>query len=89
MSRRFGTFDASIKNVLLATLGYPPRERPISEIAPGFAFYYEHMGFDYRNLKTLLHTQFNLKKVTTSPFSIFGLWLNTELYFLIQKVNRL
>ncbi|PZN82796.1 MAG: class I SAM-dependent methyltransferase [Candidatus Methylumidiphilus alinenensis] len=89
MSRRFGAFDASIKNVLLATLGFPPNERPISEIAPGVAFYYEHMGFDYRHLQALLHTQFNLKKVTTSPFSIFGLWLNSELYFLIQKVNRL
>jgi len=87
MSRRFGAFDASIKNILLATLGFPPKERPVSEIAPGFAFHYEHMGFDYRNLQALLHRQFKLKKVTSSPFSIFGLWLSPESYFLIQKLN--
>ena len=87
MSRRFGKFDASIKNVLLAALCSPPKERPVSEIAPGFAFHYEHMGFDYRNLQALLHTRFRLKKVATSPFHFFGLWLNAEANFLVQKAN--
>ena len=59
----------------------------MSEIAPGFAFYYEHMGFDYRKLQALLRAQFSLQKVTTSPFSIFGLLLNPEAYFLIQKAS--
>ena len=87
MSRRFGAFDASIKNVLLAALCAPPKKRPVSEIAPGFAFHYEHMGFDYRKLQALLYAQFRLQKVTTSPFSIFGLWLNPEANFLVQKAN--
>ena len=87
MCRRFGAFDASIKNVLLATLCSPPKERPVSEIAPGFAFHYEHMGFDYRNLQALLHARFRLQKVTTSPFLVFGLWLNPEANFLVQKAN--
>jgi len=87
MSRRFGAFDASIKNVLLAALCSPPKERPVAEIAPGFAFHYEHMGFDYRKLQALLHAQFRLQKVVTSPFSIFGLWLNPEANFLVQKAN--
>ncbi len=87
MARRFGAFDALIKNVLLAALCSPPKERPVSEIAPGFAFHYEHLGFDHRNLQALLHAQFSLQKVTTSPFSIFGLWLNPEANFLIQKAN--
>jgi len=87
MSRRFGAFDASIKNVLLAAFYLPPKERPVSEIAPGFAFHHEHMGFDYRNLQALLHARFRLQKVTTSPFSIFGLWLNPEANFLVQKAN--
>lgn len=87
MSRRFNTFDASIKNVLLAALSFPPKDRPVSEITPGFAFHHEHMGFDYRKLQALLHAQFGLQQVTTSPFSIFGPWLNPEVNFLIQKAN--
>jgi SAM-dependent methyltransferase len=87
MSRRFGAFDASIKNVLLATLCSPPKDRPVSEIAPGFPFHYEHMGFDYRKLQALLNDRFKLQKVTTSPISIFGLWLNPEANFLLQKAN--
>jgi SAM-dependent methyltransferase len=87
MSRRFNAFDASVKNVLLAALFSPPRGRPVSEIAPGFAFHHEHMGFDYRKLYALLHAQFRLLQVTTSPFSIFGPWLNPEINFLVQKEN--
>lgn len=88
MSRRFNAFDASIKNVLLAGLFSPPKDRPVSEIAPGFAFHYEHMGFDYRKLQALLHAQFKLQQVTTSPFSIFGTWLNPEVNFLVQKAKK-
>ena len=84
---RGSLLDASIKNVLLAALCSPPKERPVSEIAPGFAFHHLHMGFDYRNLQALLHTWFRVQKVTSSPFSIFGLWLNPEAYFLVQKAN--
>jgi len=87
LSRRFGTFDTSIKNILLAVLCSPPKERPVSDIAPGFAFYYAHMGFDYRSLQALLHNQFRLQKVITSPFSIFGLWLNPEVNFLVIKIK--
>jgi SAM-dependent methyltransferase len=90
MSRRFGEFDASIKNVFLSVLCFPPKNRPVSEIAPGFSFHYEHMGFDYRYLKSLLIKCFVLKRVTSSPFSIFlGLWLNPEAYFHVRKVIQL
>ena len=87
MSRRFGAFDASIKNILLATRCSPSKERPVAEITTGFAFHHEHMGFDYRNLQALLNTLFRLRQVTSSPFSIFGLWLNPEAYFVVQKAN--
>ena len=87
MSRRFNAFDASIRNVLLAVLSFPPKDRPVSEIAPGFAFHYEHMGFDYRKLQAVLRAQFRLQQVTTSPFSIFGPWINPEINFLVQKAN--
>jgi SAM-dependent methyltransferase len=87
MSRRFGKFDASIKNILLAALRFPPKERPMSEIAPGFSFHHTHMGFDYRNLQARLNTWFRIQQVTSSPFSIFGLWLNAEAYFVVQKAD--
>ena len=64
MTRRFGAFDGSIKNIVLATIFSPPKDRPASEISPGFPFYYDHMGFDYRILQTLLHAQFKLQKIT-------------------------
>lgn len=85
MFRRFNAFDASVKNVLLAALFFPPNHRPVSEIAPGLAFHYEHMGFEYRKLQMMLNVQFRLKKVMTSPFPIFGPWLNPEVTFLVQK----
>lgn len=36
LARRRGAFDASLRNILLAMLGRPPRQRPFGEIAPGF-----------------------------------------------------
>ena len=87
MSRRFGAFDASVKNVLLATMCAPPNERPMSDIAPGFAYHFAHMGFDYRKLQVLLQARFRLQKVSTSPLSIFGRWLNPEVNFLVQKAS--
>lgn len=69
MSRRFGAFDASIKNVLLATLCSPPKERPVKEIAPGLPFHHDHLGFDYRQLRGSLNTCFKMQRVTSSPFS--------------------
>lgn len=85
MSRRFGAFDASISNVLRATFGRPPTQRPVAEIAPGFAFHFDHLGFDHRQLHALLAAQYIVKKTTTSPFSLFGPWLNPEANFLLQK----
>jgi SAM-dependent methyltransferase len=87
MSRRFGSYDASIKNVLLSLLRFPPKNRPLSEITPGFTYYYEHMGFDYRNLQSQLRAHFSLEKVITSPFYFLGQLLNPEVNFLVKK-NR-
>ena len=87
MTRRFGAFDASFKNILLAALYCPPKKRPVSEIAPGFSFHFEHMGFDYRNLQALLNARFKFQEVIASPFSLFGLWLNAEANFLVQKAT--
>lgn len=85
MIRRFGSFDASIKNILLSTLLFPPKKRPSSEIAPGFLFHFEHMGFDHRNLQKILNINFKLDKVAPSPPPFIGSWISPEINFLIQK----
>ena len=85
MFRRYGAFDANIKNVVLSFLWHPPKDRPVSEIAPGFRFHYEHTGFDFRGLKNILTRYFELRTVAASPFSAFGSLLMPEVYFVAEK----
>jgi SAM-dependent methyltransferase len=85
MSRRLGEFDASLKNVLSATFGILPKQRPVSIITPKFSYHFYHLGFDYRDLRMQLSQKFSLQKITSSPFSILGLWINPEAYFVVKK----
>jgi len=84
MVRRFGAYDATVKNVLLATLGIPPQNRPCSEIAPGFSFCFEHLGFDYRSFRKVISQRFHLHRTRAYPFPTFGTWFNTEVYFIVK-----
>ena len=79
MYRRYGYFDAKPKLVFLSTFGFPPKERPIMDIASGFPYYRQHMGYDFRKLRSLLQKRFNLKCVSR-------LWINPEAYFIIKKL---
>jgi len=88
LSRRYGAYDANLKNVFLSFLGFPPKDRPVSEIAPGFRFHFQHTGFDYRRLKEALARYFQLHRVSTSPFSVVGPWLMPEIYFVAVKVQQ-
>ena len=85
MIRRYGAFDANLKNIFLSFCGYPPRNRPISSIAQGVRFYYPHTGFDFRNLKKIIQNYFQLQKVSTSPFKMLGTCLMPEVYFIANK----
>lgn len=85
MIRRYGAFDANLKNVLSSVIGYPPKNRPSGDIAPGFRFHFEHTGFDFRTLKRTLGEYFTLVSITTSPFPKLGAWLMPEIYFTTQK----
>lgn len=87
MFRRYGAFDASIKNVTLSVLWHPPKIRPISEIAPGLRFHFEHMGFDFRELREKLSNYFQLDRISASPFATFGSWLMPEIYFVAEKAK--
>lgn len=85
MARRFGHYDATPKNVLLATLGYPPRPRPLSEIGAGLPYHYAHLGFDHREFRRLMCRYFELRVTAGSPLPLFGDFFNSEVYFVVTK----
>jgi SAM-dependent methyltransferase len=85
MTRRYGAFDASLRTVLAAALGRPPSERPIMEIAPGFAYFGPHLGFDYRQLEGKIYRWFSVRRRWFSPTPIFGSAFNSVVYYLLQK----
>ncbi|KAB2749988.1 class I SAM-dependent methyltransferase [Brucella anthropi] len=84
MVRRFGAYDARIGNVLRSFAYAPPKERPCSEIAPGFAYYFDHMGFDYRAFASVLRKHFHIDQITGGPFPAFGAIFNPEINFLAR-----
>lgn len=83
MTRRYGEFDANIKNVLAAAMYRPPTERPIHRLDPGVEIYPMHMGFDHRTIVSLLTKRFELIGTTSSPFPL-GSALMPERYFVAR-----
>ena len=84
MVRRFGAYDATIWNILRSFAYSPPKDRPCSEIAPGFAYYFDHMGFDYRSFRSELKKHFLIERVMGGPFPAFGAIFNPEINFLVR-----
>jgi SAM-dependent methyltransferase len=87
MSRRYGAFDASPRNILAAFRGRPPLQRPVAEISAGFSYHFYHLGFDYRMLERMLQKRLQLVERWFSPFPILGTALNSEVYFLLRKTR--
>ena len=85
MFRRFGAFDANVKNVALSFLLHPPSQRPTSEITPGFRYHFEHMGFDFRPFQAILDNYFKVKNVSASPFAMLGSLFMPEVYFVAEN----
>ncbi|UVW30182.1 class I SAM-dependent methyltransferase [Massilia sp. H6] len=85
MSRRYGAFDARPKNVLLAALGIPPKERPLGLLPPDVQVHHEHLGFDHRGFRSALAEKFVLVTASASPFPWLGTVLNPEAYFVVSK----
>jgi trans-aconitate methyltransferase len=88
MTRRYSAFDANLKNILLATCGFPPRERPVEEITEGAPYHFQHLGFDYRRFRQQLEEYFTIRRIVGSPAKFLPPWLNSELYFVLQKAIR-
>jgi SAM-dependent methyltransferase len=87
MSRRYGDFDARPANVLGATLGRAPTQRPVAEISPGFQYHFHHLGFDYRKLEQNFQERFQLAGKWFSPFPVLGAALNSEVYLLFRNAQ--
>lgn len=88
MSRRYGAYDAKPKHVLMATLGMPPKDRPIGYLPPDVEVHNEHMGFDHRVFRKALAEQFALRKASASPFPVLGTVVCPEAYFVVNKRVR-
>ncbi|MDB5954286.1 class I SAM-dependent methyltransferase [Ramlibacter sp.] len=85
MTRRYGKFDATPRNVFLSFLGMPPTDRPVAEIASGIQYHFHHMGFDYRRLRKRLGTEFHMRHIAGSPVRLLGSLSNPETYFVVSK----
>lgn len=87
ISRRYGEFDATPRNVFSAIIGYPPSQRPTAEISTGFNYHFQHLGFDFRYLQRQIAASFLIKRRWFSPFPVLGSMLNSEVYYLLQKAQ--
>jgi SAM-dependent methyltransferase len=85
IARRYGDFDASPLNVLRASLGNPPQDRPLSQIDHGIRYYFHHTGFDHRRLEAQLAPHFTVLRSVGSPCPPLGTFLNSEVYYLVEK----
>jgi hypothetical protein len=88
MSRRFGSYDAKLINIVCATFGIPPKDRPWKGDSPRSTYASPHMGFDHRELRVLLSNRFCITKVYGSPFKHLPLLFNTEVYFILKKSSN-
>ena len=85
-TRREGTFDTDTVNIFNSLIGLPPKQRQTSEIAPGRAYYFEHMGFDYREFEIALGAKFEVISKSFSPWNLGGLM--PEVYYVAQRRRR-
>jgi SAM-dependent methyltransferase len=88
MARRYGEFDARLGNALWASVGRPPRERPLGEIGPGLPYHFHHLGFDDRRLTPRLREHFAIIDRFGSPWKFLGARLNFEIYYVLRKTGR-
>jgi len=84
MFRRYGSFDANIKNVLKCFFGRPPSIRPRGTIENGLPYYYDHLGFDYRVFESELQKYFQIIGSYGGPATFMPVCMNLEKYYLCR-----
>jgi len=85
MCRRYGAYDANIRNVLKCMIGKPPQKRIRGTIENSLPYYYEHLGFDYRVFQYELSKYFNIVKSYGGPIAFLTPSLNFEKYYMCKK----
>lgn len=84
LTRRFGDVDANLLNILKATIGRPPQDRP-QVLFDDLPYILRHMGFDYRRFKEVVKQYFRIEKMYGSPLPQLPVGLNFEIYFICSK----
>lgn len=82
MIRRFGEVDAVPINILKATAGAPPKQRPLEELSASVLYIFRHMDFDHRKLEKTLKKRFNISRCFGNPFPLLPTFFNFELYYI-------
>jgi hypothetical protein len=85
MSRRYGAFDATLKNVLACVMGRPPLDFPMDELTDGRGYSHYHVGFDHRAFQLALSATFDIKVMSAAPVPMLGPHINPEVYFLCRR----
>jgi hypothetical protein len=88
MTRRYGEVDAIPSNILKATLGFPPKSRPVTIFSEDLPYILRHMGFDYRVFMNQLLNKFNVVQIYGSPFPFLPQILNFEIFILAQISSK-
>ncbi|MBN1298085.1 MAG: methyltransferase domain-containing protein, partial [Actinobacteria bacterium] len=88
MTRRYGRYDANIKNIFKCTFGKPPQNRPREEIENSLPYHYDHLGFDYRAFEKELKKHFSIICSYGGPFTLLPAALNLEKYYLCKKSGQ-
>lgn len=88
MSRRYGAYDANWKNLIAATLGNPPKDRPVDKAQENLLVHYYHMGFDFREFRKNISRQMDIEKIWGSPLVGIPAILNFEVYFLCRHKRK-
>ena len=87
MTRRYGAYDANIKNILKALIGRPPEDRD-KTLNEAKTYIHSHMGFDHRKLRKQIeiNNSFTIERIFGSPFSAFSILFSTEVNFFCKKI---
>ena len=89
MGRRYGAYDANIKNVFRCVIGKPPGNRPISNIDVSLPYYFDHLGFNERIFRNELIKHFKIYRIYGSPLPFLWVGLNFEKYYLCKKYEKI
>ena len=88
MKRRYGSFDANLKNIIKSTFMNPPNNRPLININPKLPYHTHHLGFDYRLLIKECLYNFTIIEKFASPFNLFGFCIMPEMNLLLKKRDQ-